>query len=159
MKNCPPYRRKKERKAKVAAFVRKYHNAHLDEITKRFLKDPTWLIKFGENEDISILTHTEKHAFGIDSNFPVHLSLNKNPSKPVPAVSFNEKTKNIASLLEGPQNVFVMPDQSFKVHFRQSFDKNVFSRRTSGNGSPNPASTTGHNSLTLLPGAPPLGMR
>lgn len=85
MKNCPPQRRKK------AAFLKKYPNPDLDAITNLFLKDLTWLMKCGEKEDISNLTPEERRAFGIGSNFQV------------PAVSWNKNTKNIASLLGGPQ--------------------------------------------------------
>ena len=62
--------------------------------------------------------------------FPVELSLNYNPTFPVPAVQFEENPESFGELFNQKINIFVSPTEYFTTKFREIFSKTQIKHTT-----------------------------
>ena len=66
-----------------------------------------------------------------DGGFPIQLSLNNRPTKPIPAVNFSKNVASVGEVLNKAQKIYVTPAEFFTTDFRQIFT-NTKIKHTSG---------------------------
>ena len=74
-----------------------------------------------------------KRQLGLAPGFPLELTHNPNPKLEIPAVPFNDETRESGALKDNlvEQEIYVTPSEKFKIKFRDIFTDTVITHRSS----------------------------